>query len=412
MADKAALLGQTLLDLLRGRRPTLPQGQWETNYQVKVDGSADISESPNKQAVSNANQLLWSFERKEWATVKAILDWWVALAAAPFMPKETNTGEEVYRALTAYPNLVAAGVAQEIDREDAFEAALLLARAHIAWALLGLGPVPGREVADHHLDAISKPCVLIGTKKPKYPIRRVAQAGKRGWVRNRDKKYPPKFQFLEHLNHGVMVYQALGWELPRKVRKAARWPVDTFAAFRERFPSVPWWGFNVPEIENLRDFAVSPTNEDFAWALLPYLKATSLPVQFSRYADGSVVSVLLRGDSSSTDSLMLDANYAGGEVRLTSADDGLRLKAVLQIAWEETEAFACQAEDHTGPVMRIPKPRAPLAHTIFSKDGRTWMDGDASEDASPVAPETPRSDVPPPVRPAPRPWWRRLLEGL
>lgn len=403
MADKAALLGQTLLDLLRGVRPTLPPSSWETNYVVGA-----VSESPNKQAVSNADQLLWSYEREEWSTCNAILDWVVGLEAQPFMPKECLTGEELYRALTALPCLVFAGIALKMGRDDAYVAALKLARAHVSWALLGLGPVPGREVLDHHLEAVSEPCVLIGRGKAKFPIRRVAQAGKRGWVRNRDAG-AKKFQFIEHLAHSVMVYQALRWDIPRKVRKACEWPVETFNAITNRFPILPTWGFGPDEILDLSEFANDPADWRNVQPLIPHLKATSLPVQFTRYEDGSVVSVLLRGDSSSTDSLMLDACYANGEVRLTSSDDGLRPKAVRQVAWEESAAFACRPESGSGPTMRIPKPLSEAMYSVVSQNGWTRLLSADPVDMDEIPPLTPPGATPPPVDPHHCSWLDRIL---
>lgn len=404
MADKAIKLGETHLDLLLRRSPTLPPSQWETNYKRPFD----ISESPNKQMVSNMNLLIWAFEHGDFVTVDAILDWLEWLAEQLFMPKECLTGEEVYRSLTALPCLTAAGVAGFRNRPGAFAAAAKLARAHIAWALLGLGPVPGREVADHHLDSVTEPCVLIGTKKAKFPIRRVAQAGKRGWVRNREKNQPKKFQFIEHLAHSVMVYQALDLKIERKVRKACKWPVAAYEAVCKRFPRVYGWCFSAADRLILNRFAEDPTNRSSARLLLDFLMPTSLPVAFWRYADGSVVSLLMRGDSSSTDSLMIDAAYANGEVRMTSADDGLRIPAIRQIAFEETAAFACKAIDGTGPTMRVPKPSAALAHVIASEDGRTVLVGDGPGDVTAPPPVTPPHAEPPPVS-DPCPIWMRWL---
>jgi hypothetical protein len=394
-------LGGTLLDLLRHRPPRVPRAKWQTNY---VIGS--ISESPNKQAVSNACELVYQFDRVGYNTCKQILSWWEWKAGEPFMPKECLTPEEAYRGLTAYPDMVAVGVGVKLGTDHAVDGALTLARAHFAWCLLGLGPVPGRIVLDHHLEDIHRPCVLIGQGRAKHALRRVAQAGKRGWVR-RDTA-PKNFQFTDHVGLSTIVYQGLQWDIPRKTRNYCRWQTDILAAIVDRFPFVPVWGLDPSLRITARDFANNPTDKRNVEAILPWLKPTSLPVKFTRFEDASVIAALLAGDSSSTDSLMLDGAYANGEVQMTSADDGLRSSTVRQVAWEEDRAFACQAVSGGGPVMRIPKPLVPVAYSILSREGRTWVEGPIH------GASTPLMEVP--AQPADKPrgdgnFWKGIMWG-
>jgi hypothetical protein len=391
----AVLLGRTLVDLIRRRKPTLPRAKWETNYREPFS----ISESPNKQATSNACELVWALNEGKLEIVDQVLAWFAWLRTQPFTPKECIVPEEAYRSLTAYPTLVAAGVAHQRNNLAAKIACLDLARAHLAWCLLGIAMRPGRSVKDHHLDHPDVPCVLIGTGSPNYPERKVTQCGDRGWIRSRTKGSPKVFLFTDHIGLSVIVYQGLGLKLSRKTRKACSDQVETLAAILDRWPSTPVWGLSAVDAVMAKRFFDEPTRVDYAREIVPWLLAPERTLRFVRFNDGTVIAMMEDTDPSSTDWLMIDASYSGGETRMTSADDGNRDETLMQIGMEETSAFACQRRDGAGPVMRLPKPNAGVAYRVFCRDRVVKLETGASE---PLV-QTPPPKVPPP--PKGRRWW-------
>lgn len=401
MSD-ATLMGDELLTLAKG---TIPKTrEWQTEIYLQRGA---LPASRNKFLCCNAAEAMFAWLRNDRARVREILDWWVWFATTPLSAGEDLTGEEVYRALMAYSSLAAAAVAKRADHADGYAAALAVAKGHATWLLLGAGCGPAKKVRDHHLDKVGKPVVLVGDGAPVSSLPYIAQAGKRGWIRNRQEG-PKTFHFCESIGLSAIVGQAVGLAVPRKLTP---WQVDLLAALQSFAPGLPPFGFTgfdqtvaLAFLRNPTD--LSPAREIAKWVAF---QAPELPFTFVRYVDGSIVTLCEHAGASSTDSRMIDAWYADGRSMKTSADDGLRAASPPQRGFELSDSFACQLEAG-GPVMTLPGPRVAEAWRVRTAGGVVTFSAAGITPPNPgPAPVPPPAPVPTPV-PQPQPrrrrrWW-------
>ncbi len=397
MSD-ATKMGDELLQLAKG---TIPQTrEWQTEIHLQ---RGNLPASRNKFLVCNAAEAMFAWLRNDRARVREILDWWVWFCGTPFTGGEDLTPEEVYRAMQAYAALAAAAVAQKVGHPGYVEL-LDLARAHVGWLLLGAGCGPARKVRDHHLDRVGKPVVLVGDGAPVSSLPYIAQAGKRGWIRNRDDG-PKAFLFAESVGLSAIVGQAAALAVPRKLTP---WQVDLFAALRAFAPGLPPFGCTSADQVVAQAFLRNPTEPALAREIVRWVTrhAPELPFTFVRYEDGSVVTICERCDGSSTDARMIDAWYSDGRSMKTSADDGLRADSPSQRGFELGDAYACQLASG-GTVMTLPRPRAAEAWRVRTADGIVTFTVAGVAQPAPVA--TPPTQAPATPLAAPpkrrRRWW-------
>lgn len=404
MSD-ATLMGDELLLLAKGVLPKTRE--WQTEIHLDRGG---LPASRNKFLACNAAEAIYAQAKGDHRRVREILDWWVWFATTPFTAGEDLTGEEVYRSLMAYSHLAAAAVARVADHGPGYEAALALAKAHAAWLLLGAGCGPAKKVRDHHLGKVGKPVVLVGDGAPVSDLPYIAQAGKRGWIRSREKNAPPEFLFTESVGLSAIVGQAVGLNVPKK---GIAWQADLFTTLRNYSPGLPPFGFTSVDQVVAQSFLRNPTDPTPVREIVKWLRSPDLPFTFVRYEDGSIVSLCERTGTSSTDARMIDAWYADGRSMKTSADDGLRSASPAQIGFELGDSYACQLASG-GPVIAIPRPRVAEAWRVRTAEGRVTLTfpGIASQ---PPARPAPAGNQPPPPAPPPgdcgskpkKPgWWR------
>lgn len=395
MSD-ATLMGDELLLLAKG---VIPQTrEWKTEIYLQRGA---LPASRNKFLACNACELIFAWLKNDRSRVREILDWWVWFATTPLSCGEDLTPEEVYRALMAYSSLAAAAVAKLAKHAPAYAAALGVAKAHAAWLLLGAGCGPARKVRDHHLERIGKPVVLVGDGAPVSDLPYIAQAGKRGWIRNRQEG-PKTFHFCESIGLSAIVGQAVGLAVPRRLTP---WQADLLAALQRLAPGLPPFGFESFDQTVALAFLRNPTDLSPAREIAKWLKAPDLPFAFVRYADGSIVTLCEHAGASSTDSRMIDAWYADGRSMKTSADDGLRSSSPPQRGFELSDSFACQLESG-GPVMVLPRPRVAEAWRVRTAGGVVTFS------AAGITPPNPGPDPVPIPAPEPQPkprrrrrWW-------
>ena len=394
MSD-ATKMGDELLQLAKG---SIPQTrEWKT--EIHLERGA-LPASRNKFLCCNAAELLFAWLRNDRARVTEILDWWQWFATTPLTAGEDLTPEEVYRSLQAYSSLTAAAVALRIPSATGYAAAIGIARAHAAWLLLGAGCGPARKVREHHLSKVGKPVVLVGDGAPVSSLPYIAQAGKRGWIRNRQEG-PKTFLFTESVGLSAIVGQAAGLVVPRK---PTPWQADLLAALQNLSPGLPPFGFSKDDQSIARAYLANPTEPAIVRHIVGWLQPPSLPFTFIRYEDGSIVSLCEHAGGSSTDSRMIDAWFADGRSMKTSADDGLRSESPSQRGFELGDAFACQLESG-GTVMTIPRPSSAEVWRVRTRDGQITLtvNGAAVPDPQPP-PAPPAGDCgPKPQKPG---WWR------
>lgn len=394
MSD-ATKMGDELLLLAQGKIPATRE--WKTEIYL---GRGTLPASRNKFLVCNACELLFAWLTHDLARVREILDWWAWFVTTPFTAGEDLTPEEVYRAMQAYADLAAAAVARQVEH-PASRAILEHARAHAAWLLIGAGCGPAKKVRDHHLDKIGKPVVLVGDGAPVSSLPYIAQAGKRGWIRNRDGG-PQTFHFCESIGLSAIVGQAAGLPVPRRLTP---WQVDLLAALQRFAPGLPPFGFEPAAQGVAQAFLRNPTDPTLASEIASWLTAHApdLPFTFVRYVDGSVVALCERAGASSTDARMIDAWYADGRSMKTSADDGLRRASPPQRGFELGEAFACQMESG-GTVMTLPRPAAAEAWRVRTTEGVVTFTVPGVNAPAPAPPPSPGTNPPKPGK-SRRRWW-------
>lgn len=399
--SKATQMAEELLVLAKG---TIPKTRlWQT--EIHLGRSAgQLPDSRNKFLVCNAAELLFAWLENNRARVRDILDWWVWFAGTGFTAGEDLTPEEVYRTMQAYAAEAAAAVARKTGHPG-YSAILALSKAHAAWLLIGAGCGPARKVRDHHLDKIGKPVVLVGDGAPVSALPYIAQAGKRGWIRNREDG-PQTFLFCEATGLSAIVGQAAGLPVPRKLTP---WQVDLHAALLDFAPGLPPFGFESVDQVVAQAFLANPADPTPVREVVKWVAPhpPELPFTFVRYVDGSIVSLCERAGGSSTDTRMIDAWFADGRSMKTSADDGLRSSSPPQIGFELGESFACEFTSG-GPAMTVPRPRAAEAWRVRSANGTVTLTVPGVTAPAPTGPAQPGNPAP---SPAPRPSGRRRKGG-
>lgn len=396
MSD-ATKMGDELLLLAKGTRPQTRE--WKTEIHLQRGA---LPASRNKFLVCNSAEALYAWGMSQNDRVREILDWWVWFVAQPFTAGEDLTPEEVYRPMQAYADLAAAALAKKTGHPG-YRAILEHARAHAAWLLIGAGCGPARRVRDHHLDKIGRPVVLVGDGAPVSSLPYIAQAGKRGWIRNRDGG-PQTFHFCESIGLSAIVGQAAGLPVPRKLTP---WQADLLAALQHFASGLPPFGFDSVDQVVAQAFLRNPVDPTPAREIASWLTAYApdLPFTFVRYVDGSVVSLCEHAGASSTDARMIDAWYADGRSMKTSADDGLRSSSPPQRGFELGEAFACQMESG-GTVMTLPRPAAAEAWRVRTAGGVVTFTVPGVNAPAPPPPTNPGTPPPKPGKPRRRRWWQ------
>lgn len=400
MADDAVKMWGEMLSLIRGRVPTTELWRREIPTGVSLPGSW------NKPLVCNTAEAFFGFLAHNTNLIKQRLDWWMEFCRSkPLGGGEGLSPEEIYRSMPISAAFAGAALARRVGRTDAEVACSNNARAHVTWLALGTGTGPGRKVRDHHLENIEKPCVLIGDGDPICELPWVAVAGPRGWVRNREKKQAPLFQFTTAVSFSWLLATVAGKNPPRKLEPFGH---DLCAAILAFEPSTPLYGFDPSDRDDLRRFMEDPTDPERARKLLPFVQRPGLaPSQgytYVRYVDGSVVVWMHRSQGSSTDPTMICVWYRGGKTAMTSADDGLRSSSDPQKAWESATAIYCQKLSG-GPILTVLKPNSAEAYRVVSdENGVVTMTVPGQALGPSIPPDVPVAPQKPPKRR--KPWWR------
>jgi len=363
MADDAVKMWGEMLSLIRGSVPGTELWRREIPKGMSLPGSW------NKPLVCNTAEGFFGFIAHNTAIVKQRLDWWVEFCRSkPLGGAEGLSPEEIYRSMPITAAFGGAALARKVGRQDAEIACGNNARAHVAWLALGTGMGPGRKVRDHHLENIEEPCVLIGDGDPICELPFVAVAGPRGWVRNREKKQAPLFQFTTAVSFSWLLALVAGKNPGRKLELFGH---DLCSAILRFEPGVAFYGFSPQDREDLRRFMEDPTDPERARKLLPWITGPNLaPSQgytYVRYVDGSVAVWMRRSHTSSTDPTMICVWYRGGKTAMASADDGLRSSSDPQKAWESATAIYCQKLSG-GPILTVLKPNSAEAYRVESDE--------------------------------------------
>ena len=326
MSSDAVQMNQELLQLVRGKAPTT--SEWRT--EVPTDYS--FRGSRNKPLVCKTAEAFHGYLAGNPGMTLRALDWWVGFCRLPLSAGEELTPEEVYRSMMVYAAFAAGALARKVGHAEAEAACLANARAHVAFLALGAGGGSGKTVTNHHLDKIGAPCILVGDGPFKTHLPYVAQAGLRGWIRNRDGG-PQTFHFAEHIGLSVILGQAAGLGFERNL---APWQVDLFNSTIAFRPDTPPLGLAPADRTALAGFLGAPESATRAAQIVAM--ASNCPevgFEFVRHDDAAVETYMLENHASSTDDLMVDAWRAGGETAKASADDGLRSSHLRMTARED-----------------------------------------------------------------------------
>lgn len=405
MADDAVRMWGEMLSLIRGKVPVTELWRREIPTGMSLPGSW------NKPLVCNTAEAFFGFIAHNESLIRQRLNWWVEFCRSkPLGGGEGLSPEEVYRGMPITAAFAAAALARKVGRKDAEIACSDNARAHVAWLALGTGTGPGRKVRDHHLDDIEKPCVLIGDGDSICSLPWVAVAGPRGWVRNREKKQAPLFQFTTAVSFSWILATVAGHNPGRKLEPFG---FDLCAAILGFEPGVALYGFSPQDREDLRLFMADPTDPERARKLLPWIQGPGLaPSQgytYVRYVDGSVAVWMHRSQGSSTDPTMISVWYRGGKTAMASSDDGLRSSSDPQKAWESETAIYCQKLSG-GPILTVLKPNSAEAYRVESNESGvvTMTVAGVSHVPGQLPPITEPVVVTVPPKPPKRrkPWWR------
>lgn len=316
MSSDAVKMAEELLQLVSGKVPAT--AEWRT--EVPTDYS--LRGSRNKPPVCATAEAFHAYLTGTPSRVLRMLDWWVGFCDLPLSEGEELTPEEVYRSMMVYSAFAAGALARKVGHREAEAACLANCAAHVGWLALGAGAGSGRKVTDHHLGDATAPCVLVGDGPFVTHLPYIAQAGMRGWVRNRDGG-PQTFHFTESVGLSVIVGQAAGLGFERRL---APWQHDIFEAIKRFCPDVPRLGLSHEQATKLAGFLGEPEDAGRAIDIVGLVKdlAPSEDFEFIRYADASIVTYMLGNHPSSTDDRMVDSWLAGGRTLKASADDGLR----------------------------------------------------------------------------------------
>lgn len=358
MSGDAVRMNDELLELARGRVPRT--AEWRT----EVPSDYSLRGSKNKPLVCATAEALHAYLTGDPARVLRMLDWWVGFCDLPLSEGEELTPEEVYRAMMVYSAFLAGALARKVGHRAAEAACLANCRAHVGWLALGAGAGSGKKVTDHHLADVTKPCVLVGDGPFVTHLPYVAQAGMRGWIRNRDGG-PQTFHFTESVGLSVIVGQAAGLGFERRLTP---WQVDVFSAGLALSPGVAPLGLSAADRSDLAAYLGEPEVPARALALASWVRdlCPSEDFEYVRHADGSVEVYMLENHSSSTDDRMIDAWRSGGETAKASADDGLRSSHLHMTAREEAVWIVVEGG---GRVVSVRMAESPVAWRASSRSG-------------------------------------------
>lgn len=383
-------LSEMHIEACNGGRPT--------EHRVWVDWTDTQHASDNKYLIANAIEVI------EGRSLDECDDFAVFLSRRPLHEDETNTGSGSYRKTIDGSTLDMGAAMHASRRETAATRLLARVRASMANLLLGVGNGLPRRVVNHGTPGT--PLVLIGDG-PRVPLAGdpqgltpfIAIAGMRSTVRARTDSiiagshFNGDFEYTLAEEQRVMLAQVLGHPYNAK-RYAYEHAVYTWAESR----GTSHWGLYLSEIENAKAFVANPLDADLAYAFAHIATESplGLPIQYDRYADGSIFVVMLELRDSSTGGRAISGQYGRtGNIVHASADNGGRAKDDIkpQRAWETEDAYCCQHLDG-GPILRVSKPQSERVWSARFTPGAglTFLRGD---DTVPVDP-TPTPPSPPP----------------
>lgn len=381
MSSDALVMFSEMRQLVTGRIPDTRKWKGE------IPPPGGVGASRNKPLVCATAEGYHAFLTARPARVLEMLGWWVWFCGQPFTDGEELTPEEVYRAMMLYSAFGAAALARKVGHQEAEAACLAYCRAHVGWLALGAGAGAGKKVTDHHLGDVTKPCVLVGDGGFISALPYVAQAGMRGWIRNRDGG-PQTFHFTDASGLSVALAQAAGLGYDRRLAPAQD---EALKAAMKFAPSIPPLGFNDAQrralLLYLADPAVLASAVDIV-ALVAY-HCPNDDFEFVRHADASVEVYMLENHSSSTDDRMVDAWRAGGGTAKASADDGLRSSHLHMTAREEGGQIVVEGG---GRSVSVQMSSSPIAWRASARSGAFsfWT----------PATEPPPAPAPDPTRPS------------
>lgn len=363
MADDAVKMWGEMYSLIKGKIPNT------SIWKREIPSGTSLPGSWNKPLVCNTAEGFWALILNKLSIVTARLDWWVEFCKKALGGGEGISPEEIYRGMPISSAFASAALARRVGRRDVEIACGNNARAHITFLALGTATAPGRKVRNHHLENISKPCVLEGDGDQICPLNWVGVVGPRGWVRNRVDGEDPLFQFTTAVSFSWLLAKVAGKNPPRSLEPFGHDLCEAIVHFE---PGVDFYGFSSQNREDLRLFMENPANPELAKKLLPWIQGPGLaPSQgytYIRYVDGSFAIYMHRSQGSSTDPTMICVWYASTrKSAMTSADDGLRVSSDPQRSWETATAICCQKLSG-GQVMVILKPTAQESYRIDSDE--------------------------------------------
>lgn len=358
MSGDAVRMNDELLKLVQGKIPETREWQTEIPTGYALNGSR------NKPLVCATAEAYHAYLTGNPSRVLRMLDWWVGFCDLPFSDGEELTPEEVYRSMMVYSAFAAGALATKVGHAAAAKACLENCRAHVGWLALGAGAGSGKKVTDHHLSDVTKPCVLVGDGPFVTHLPYVAQAGMRGWIRNRDGG-PQTFHFTESVGLSVIVAQAAGLGFERKL---APWQNDLFRATVAFCPAADPLGLSRSDASALASYLASPESPARAMEIAAWVRdlCSNDDFEFVRHADAAVETYMLENHSSSTDDRMVDAWRAGGGTAKASADDGLRSSHLHMTAREEAGWIVVEGG---GRVVSVRMAESPVAWRASSRSG-------------------------------------------
>ena len=392
MSGDAVRMNDELLELVQGKIPST--AEWRT----EVPAGYALNGSRNKPLVCATAEAFHAYLSGNPARVLKMLDWWVGFCGLPFSDNEELTPEEVYRSMMVYSAFAAGALARKVGHRAAEAACLANCRAHVGWLALGAGGGSGKKVTDHHLVDVSKPCVLIGDGPFVTHLPYIAQAGMRGWIRNRDGG-PQTFHFTESVGLSVIVGQAAGLGFERRL---APWQNDIFKATLAFSPGVVQLGLSPADRSALAAYLGTPESAARAMPIAEMVKdlCPNDDFEFVRHADAGVETYMLENHSSSTDDRMADAWRAGGATAKASADDGLRSSHLHMTAREEAGSIVVEGGGRT---VSFQMSTAPITWRASARSGAFTFWTPAT--APPPSPPTPDATRPSTQRESKRRSW-------
>lgn len=390
MADDAVKMWREMYSLINGVVPNT--SLWKS----EIPSGVTLLGSWNKPLVCNTAEGFWALIVNKPLIVTARLDWWLDFCKKPLGGGEGLSPEEIYRGMPISSAFASSALARRVGRHDVEVACGKNSRAHITFLALGTATAPGRKVRNHHLENVTKPCVLEGDGDNICPLPWVGVVGPRGWCRNRKSGEPQLFQFTTAVSFSWILAKVAGKNPPRNLEPFGHDLCDAIVKFE---PGVAFYGFSPQDRADLRLFMEDPVNPELAKKLLPWIQGTGLaPSQgytYIRYIDGSFAIYMHRSQGSSTDPTMICVWHASTRKSfMTSADDGLRSSSDPQRSWETATAICCQKLSG-GQVMTVLKPTVPESYRIDSdENGVVTMTVGNSTVIPPTTPPSPTPNPP------------------